>query len=480
MRVSEQITVEEVNKWKDGDIITIAAGTGSGKSHFIKNRLYDIAKNENKKILMLIHRVNCVNQFQHEIIRDNKTDVIDIKTYQSIDSLYKRGGEFNFDQYDIICADEFHYFLFDSAYNHYTDLSLEAILNQTDKIRIFMSATGGYMRQFINNFKNYDTIDYSVPLDFSFIRKLKYFSQNDTLDEHMENFIANGKKAIFFIESAEKAYELYEKFEDYALFNCSRSNDKYYKHVKQDKIESMLINERFDEQILITTTVMDAGVNIHDDELSNIVVDVRDIGTLIQCIGRKRLKNKNDKITLHVKNVNNMRLGGMLTHSKKNVTMARYFTEHGEQAFVRKYYRQFDKSNIVYVENKFGGITKRRNDLMYFKNELDIMQIEAMLKIGKDGYIEYLGKLFNIKPEKLHEKEAGDKLRDYLSSIVGKRLDKQKQNELIEMIDLKVNGRQQRSYRKLNEGLEMINMPFIIIPKKSGDIRYWILEEINN
>ena len=52
-RVSEIITTEEIKKWNKGDIITITAGTGAGKSYFIKNILYAFAKQENKKILFL-------------------------------------------------------------------------------------------------------------------------------------------------------------------------------------------------------------------------------------------------------------------------------------------------------------------------------------------------------------------------------------------------------------------------------------------
>ncbi|MBZ1332315.1 hypothetical protein HZR16_05880, partial [Clostridium botulinum] len=65
-RVSEIITINEIRKWNNGDIVTITAGTGAGKSYFIKNNLYAFAKAKNKKILMLIHRRNCVNQFQKE------------------------------------------------------------------------------------------------------------------------------------------------------------------------------------------------------------------------------------------------------------------------------------------------------------------------------------------------------------------------------------------------------------------------------
>ena len=66
----------------------------------------------------------------------------------------------------------------------------------------------------------------------------------------------------------------------------------------------------------------------------------------------------------------------------------------------------------------------------------------------------------------------------YLNNLVGERLYKEQQEELINKISLKVNGRIQKSYSKLNEGLKMINLKYIIIPKKSNSIRYWVIEKI--
>lgn len=85
IRVSDIINKSEIEKWKKGDVVTISAGCGSGKSYFIKNVLYEIAKQKNQKILMLIHRTACVNQFTLEIEDAGKADTIDIKTYQGIE-----------------------------------------------------------------------------------------------------------------------------------------------------------------------------------------------------------------------------------------------------------------------------------------------------------------------------------------------------------------------------------------------------------
>lgn len=76
-RVSDVISHKDIESWHNGDVVTISAGTGAGKSYFIKNILYAKAKSEHKKILMLVHRAKCSNQFEIEIEADDKSDIID-------------------------------------------------------------------------------------------------------------------------------------------------------------------------------------------------------------------------------------------------------------------------------------------------------------------------------------------------------------------------------------------------------------------
>ena len=82
IRVSDIITREDIGLWKPKDNILIASPMGTGKSYFCKNTLYDIAKSVQGKILMLIHRSNCVEQFKYEIEADGKSDVIEVITYK--------------------------------------------------------------------------------------------------------------------------------------------------------------------------------------------------------------------------------------------------------------------------------------------------------------------------------------------------------------------------------------------------------------
>ena len=130
-RVSDLITVEDIQKWEPDVPVIIEAGTGVGKSYFIKNTLYDIAKEEGQKILFLIHRRKCVDQFIMEIEADGKDDVIDIVTYQKF-SMHKRCSDFDdeFNPYDYgyIVSDEYHYFTEDASFNDTTDVAYEMIM----------------------------------------------------------------------------------------------------------------------------------------------------------------------------------------------------------------------------------------------------------------------------------------------------------------------------------------------------------------
>lgn len=469
-RVSEIITTDNIRSWEDGNIITITAGTGAGKSYFIKNILYAFAKLNNTKILFLIHRTNCTNQFYLELKRDNKLDIIDIKTYQSIEN-----NEIDFKEYQYIICDEFHYFMSDASFNITTDISLNKILEQTNKIRIFMSATGDYVKRYIKNVKKLNIIDYEIPIDFNFINELKFFNHLETLENFIKECIERNEKAIFFIQSAKQAFELYNKYKDNCLFNCSKSNTKYYKYVDKDKINNMLINEQFEENILITTSCMDAGVNIIDDRLNHIICDIKDIGTLIQCIGRKRIQGDNDRLYVYIKSISNNQLGGMKTQLLKKIEKADFLKNHTVKEYILEYPRQNDYNNIVYdvaLDKEDDKAEKKINELMYFKNIIDIALIDKMLSYEKGfGYNRHIAELFNKDywrdVDLLEEKYKQNSLEDYLNSIAGEKLFKEEQKELIEIIGLKDGrGRLQKSISQLNEYFKANKLQYIIISKR--------------
>ena len=76
------------------------------------------------------------------------------------------------------------------------------------------------------------------------------------------------------------------------------------KKVNDAEIEKILKNERFESSMLITTTCMDAGLNLKDPDIRYIIVDVQDVGSIIQCIGRKRIGKEEDPVCVYIKENN--------------------------------------------------------------------------------------------------------------------------------------------------------------------------------
>lgn len=478
--VSNIVTTHEIKQWKIGDIITITAGTGVGKSYFIKNILYAYAKENHQKILMLIHRTNCVEQFQREIERDKKTDVIDIETYQKLEYKNLNGYKNYLNTYKYIVCDEFHYFMSDALFNKTTDVSLNCILNSIGTIRIFMSATGHYMKNYINNIKHMETINYEIPASYNFIQTLRFFNKDETIEKYIKECIETKSKAIFFIQSAEKAYKLYIKYKKYCLFNCGKS-DRHYKYVDKNKISKMLIEEHFNENILITTTCLDAGVNIIDIEVKHIIIDVKDIGSLIQCIGRRRIKNEDDKINIYIKSITNKQLGGIKSDLIKKMNIADYRKEHTVKETILKYPRYKNIDNIVYddVVDEDNKCTIKINEMMYFKCLIEVANIDTMIQYGKFGYCKFLACLFKFVDDSNgkfsyeieEEDEEGNKLKDYLNNMVGKVILQQKdRKQLIEKIDVKANGKQLKGINNLNGALEEMGIPYRIVEFETSKI----------
>ncbi|MBH0229538.1 DEAD/DEAH box helicase family protein [Halobacillus yeomjeoni] len=443
--VSDLITDLDIHSWHPNKIVTIKAGTGSGKSFFIKNKLHNIAKTKGKKILMLVNRKQPVYQFNYEIVKEGKTNIT-IQTYQKIEYEIRINKHFDFDIYDYIVCDEFHYFLQDD-FNKWIDLSFDAIMSQTNKIRIFMSATGDSVTKYFKKL-NHEIISYEMDLKYESIKNLYFFYKEDTIEDFIREAIYKKDKSIFFIESAEKAYELHKKFPKHTMFNCGKGSSKYYKHVDRQKVNNMLKREHFDELILITTTVMDTGVNIKDEDVRTIVVDVVNSGKIIQCIGRKRMLHDDDKVTVYIKARNKSSLNAYKRNVNKKIEKAEHLRKHGNTSYVNQYYRDYDRNDIVYIDTtNNGNLTHKVHELVLFKNRLDTIEYKEM---EKKGYCKYIADLLD-KPYIIVEGAIRKKnLSEYLESVVGGvMLSVTDRKELIEKINLR-NGNNNRLVKNLN------------------------------
>lgn len=490
-RISDIISQSEIISWRKEDVIIVDGPTGSGKSHFCKNDLYNYAKFDNSKIKMLVDRSNCKEQFQEEINREGREDLLTVDTYQKIENLNLFGTRnYDFDGCNYIICDEFHYFLSDANFNEKTDISFDAIMGQTNAIKIFMSATPKNMERYIKeNVTSYSSEKkinikrYELPREDNYINELKFFYEDETLEQLINQFIEEGSKAIFFIQSVEKAYTLYEKYKDKCLFNCSKYNKKYYRYVDKKKIKKMLIEEKFEANILITTLCMESGININDENVKNIVLDVFGDEKLVQCSGRKRSKDENDKINLYVRCFNNKQLGGMERKIKYTLKRIEYLKTHTAEDYRKKFPRSAGFERAIYDNEGLdkNNNTKKINQLIEFKYKIDLEEIKEIKSYGKLGYIEYMSKKLGIKDYNLLEDDKKkEEVSEHLYKIKGKILNKEERYKLVELFNTKDSSRRTyKSIGKLNKYLLENNFPYKIIPKIMKNKTYWIITEGN-
>lgn len=306
---------DDYKKWKKGDIVTIKAQTGTGKTYFIKNVMIPNIE-DYEKILLVCNRKNLKRQlkkdlFDHYNIPIPKTfkeldevssiGNVTIMSYQTLAELKNRKeygqGEFDLSMYDYIICDECHFFLSDSGFNNKCDLAFMELIRgrHINAIKIFISATmdevktsiiksvedikkvgfGSYSRC---NIHDYDTeIDYSY-LDVKYFKKIKDIIQlikNDKTDD----------KWLIFVTSKDKGNAIVDELN--GICECSFIT-KDTKIDECDDLKGIINSSKFNSKVLVCTKAMDNGINIEDEKLKNIVIMSYDKTTFIQELGRIR------------------------------------------------------------------------------------------------------------------------------------------------------------------------------------------------
>lgn len=257
--------------WESGDVVMIAAPTGSGKSTFIRRTLCNPILNPicsqsttGSTILYFVNRNVLKGQLQNDIETDFQTGyqyskVIDVWTYQELEHRLISGGRKaenelvdHFKKYVYIVLDECHYFLLDSTFNTSTCISFNFI-NRTfaDRIRIFMSATFENIRGLIfekygypervNEYDHYLNrysisgldgyyYEYFVPPNYKYIKTHEINNSGDILKTVERDY--NGSKWLIFVDSVKKGEIIVKQIRSSKLLNSKgvREEDVIFIH----------------------------------------------------------------------------------------------------------------------------------------------------------------------------------------------------------------------------------------------------------
>lgn len=477
--ISDVITNEEIAKWKQGNRILIHSQTGSGKSEFIKTKLYDYCKDNNKKILLLSNRTLLKKQNLADI--KDKSDVIDTHNYQEFESKVLGGNSLleMFKDFDYIIYDEAHYFYSDSLFNRNTNILIDPIINTpADKIFLFITATPDILLKYQPDY----SFTYTLQFDYSYIKNI-YFYNKGTKSSVVESIIRNiplNEKILYFGSNTKDNWKLSQTFPD-SHFICSKGNP-YYKKSDQDVIYQIANECRYEKRILIATKVLDNGVNIIDKDVKHIFVDMVDIISLIQCIGRKRCVDDNDYINLYIRNYNKGNIYYILKNYEYKINMVDDFKKMSKDDFREKYLK---KKSIDYILDPNFNI----NEAKYFAYKFLAEYMRSIVNIYENiGYKEYVCNALHIDADNISHLDAAfesKKLTEIIESNINKKMfgkDKEDFKNLLfgNVFTPKKVNYAKRGISAANGVLNEDNLPYEIFSIKDrkiphADEYYWII-----
>lgn len=303
--------------WNKKKII-IAAPTGMGKSTFIINKFLPYLKEYGKKLLILCNRKLLREQYWQALVQeyDSYNDLkksVDLMTYQQLSKEVNNSTSIDglFYSYDMIVCDEAHYFYADSDFNGSgTFVLLQAIVCAgMAKTIIFMSATMENVQPFIeqtirNGYNtmsrhgNNQTIDESCReiRFYDFMRYKDYSRFHCVYIPDMESLYAiiaeSSQKSVLFIDNKEMGAEVKEALiktgkveaKNIAVLNAENMDDGENNEV----VRKLTMANRLACKILITTSVLDNGVSIHDPEVGNLMIMTESKIGFLQMLGRVR------------------------------------------------------------------------------------------------------------------------------------------------------------------------------------------------
>lgn len=393
MHVKDFVT--NYNAWKQNESVFIEASTGMGKTTFVLEQLVKDAKKEGKEVLFLSNRHLLKEQVKHAVAKQqgipdvdaewlesvDEFDGITVMSYQKVQKLREANNAtryLNPMRYKYTVFDEAHYIVEDAMFNPHI-LYLLQYIRETTNVKIFMSATLEEVKEYligsgilgkiiphtnvrVDNVTQTEMLDgvvfrcVGVP---RFIWKYSLPQKRRKLDvRYFENF----SQIVDLINMSEEKWLIFvsnKKYVDEWKREIKKDVDVIYAdHKEKHIVDQIVMNERFEKQVLITTKLLDNGINFKDPRLCNIVIDTVSRVEFIQMLGRKRILGDE---TLHTfipkKNLKyfssfyNMSVRKMIEKTSGNNTsedlLKECFEEYSSYEMIRRFYIVQDGSLML-------------------------------------------------------------------------------------------------------------------------------------
>ena len=284
-----------------GKIAFLTASCGTGKNEYVRflveNRYY-------QRVLVLANRKANKLQIMDKLGVDG-TEMfpkVVVKSYQSLELTSEYFSE-ELELFDLIVADEAHYFLNDSLFNPRVNVSLRRIMMAKRPAKLFMSATLTDIEALvIGKIKEHRGTDIigKIATRYMLIRKKQHIKFVACVDykEIVPKILGSSEKWLIFVDSIKKGTELKKSIGAEAVFICAENSEANGEAVAE--IKGLIENEMQCHRVVISTSILDNGITIKDTALTNIVIDCNDRVEMVQMLGRKRCINEEDQFSLYL------------------------------------------------------------------------------------------------------------------------------------------------------------------------------------
>ena len=326
--VSEQLKAD-LPYWHPANPVMLDLPTGTGKTSFVYDVLLPEALARGGNLLLVSNRIALSSQQKHIILnrlndprkrllteegvrQQEDFGAVRVITYHRLPALIKDPSAKKWlSDLCFVIFDEAHFFVADAVFNEATDYYLELACSRfCHAVRIYLTGTSwDVLVPLAKAESKYyrcktpiqthpllrEGYRYTLPQNFD-AYNLRFFTALEDLPEHI---VQNAReKWLVFTDSKEKGTRFRSVCQSLGV-SCG-----YVDADRKDSAEwqKIVVSEQFDSQVLVTTSVLDNGINIKDDAVKHIAIVTDNRVSLLQMLGRKRLK-KGERVNVWVCNM---------------------------------------------------------------------------------------------------------------------------------------------------------------------------------
>lgn len=246
----------------------------------------------------------------------------------------------------------------------------------------------------ITPYYNYTAIIYDLEPNYSYIKTHLIKNNDNALIDKISHTHSKDSKWIIFVKSKKEGETLKEKLNQKQISSEFISSES---KTKSNTAYQQIIKEcKFDVEVLISTAVIDNGVNIKDKAVKNIAISIFDYTSFIQMLGRVR-PTEEQEINLYLFDFSINKIEQNINKTYNELLEHLYFYSLSSDKQLEHYISNLNSGSLM-TGFKYDSETKEVYHSMFLIDKL-LNTIYNLIP-----FIRNLDSNFKLKESNLHQK----------------------------------------------------------------------------